>query len=225
MDSVDFCALSRRLNRWRCFGSLSPTPPDRGVQDAADPCGQSESAVSLTMSAGPLRGRLWPSPHRESRVTNPRVYVETSVISYLAAFTTSRDLVLAAHQQVTREWWAGRGVFDIYVSQFVLDEASGGDPEAAARRLAAVQEAVLLEVTDDAIALAEQLIAGGGLPARARVDALHVAIATVHGMDYLLSWNCTHIANAALRGRIEAICKAAGFEPPVICTPLELMKE
>ena len=95
----------------------------------------------------------------------------------------------------------------------------------ATRRLAALQDAVLLEVTDDATTLAEQLIAGGGLPAKARVDAFHVAVATVHGMDYLLSWNCTHIANATLRGRIETLCRVAGFAPPVICTPLELVEE
>ena len=127
--------------------------------------------------------------------------------------------------QVTQEWWAGRGAFDLYASQLVLDEASAGHADAAARRLTALQDAVLLEITDEATALAAQLIAGRGLPERARVDALHVAIATVHGMDYLLSWNCTHIANAALRGRIEAICRAEGFEPPVICTPLELVEE
>jgi len=73
--------------------------------------------------------------------------------------------------------------------------------------------------------LAEALVGGGGLPPKARVDAFHVAIATVHGMDYLLSWNCKHIANAMLRGRIEAICRAAGYEPPIICTPLELAEE
>ena len=157
-------------------------------------------------------------------MANPKVYIETSVISYLTALS-SRDLIRAAHQQVTLDWWAGRDAFDIYISQFVIDEASAGHAEAAVRRLAAVQDAVLLEVTDDASALATQLIAGGGLPAKARLDAFHVAVATVHGMDYLLSWNCTHIANATLRGRIEAICRAAGFEPPVICTPFELVEE
>ena len=157
-------------------------------------------------------------------MANPKVYVETSVISYLTALPT-RDLIRAAHQQVTLDWWAGRNAFDVYVSQFVIDEASAGHPEAAARRLAALQDALLLEVTDDAASLAAQLISGDGLPTKARVDAFHVAVATVHGMDYLLSWNCTHIANATLRGRIEAICRAAGFEPPVICTPLELVEE
>jgi hypothetical protein len=157
-------------------------------------------------------------------MAKPKAYVETSVISYLTALP-SRDLIRAAHMQVTRDWWAGRAAFDMYVSQFVLDEASAGNAEAASRRLAALQGATLLEITDEATSLAGQLVAGGGFPEKARVDAFHVAVATVHGMDYLLSWNCAHIANAALRGRIESICRAEGFEPPVICTPLELAEE
>lgn len=154
----------------------------------------------------------------------PKAYIETSIVSYLTA-RQSRDLVLAAHQQVTRDWWASRASFELFASQFVLDEAAAGDGDAAARRLAALTEAAALEVTEDAIVLAEALIAGGGLPAQARVDALHVAMAAVHGMDYLLTWNCRHIANATLRGKIESLCREAGFEPPIICTPLELRKE
>lgn len=156
--------------------------------------------------------------------TKPKAYIETSVVSYLTAWP-SRDLVRAAHQQVTRDWWAERETFDLFASQFVLDEAAAGDVDAATSRLAALEEVVLLEVTEDAIILAQSLVAGGGLPANARVDALHVATAAVHGMDYLLTWNCKHIANASLRGRIEDLCRAAGVEPPTICTPLELPRE
>jgi hypothetical protein len=83
----------------------------------------------------------------------------------------------------------------------------------------------MLDVTEHVITVAEGLVGTGGLPSEARVDAPHVAIAAVHGMDYLLTWNCRHIANAALRGTIEERCRAAGFEPPTICTPLELPKE
>lgn len=154
----------------------------------------------------------------------PKAYIETSIVSYLTAWQ-SRDLVLAAHQQVTRDWWDRRGNFELFASQFVLDEAGAGDETAAASRLTALADTAVLEVTEDAILLAEQLIAGGGLPSQARVDALHVAMAAVHGMDYLLTWNCRHIANAALRGKIEELCREAGFEPPTICTPLELPKE
>jgi len=154
----------------------------------------------------------------------PKAYIETSLISYLAAWP-SRDLVRAAHQQVTREWWATRESFDLFTSQLVLDEAAAGDETAAASRLALLEDFVLLDVTEDAIRLAENLVTGRGLPSKARVDALHVAVAVAHGMDYLVTWNCRHIANAALRGRIEDLCRAAGFEPPVICTPLELTRE
>jgi hypothetical protein len=154
----------------------------------------------------------------------PKTYVETTIVSYLTAWP-SRDLVRAAHQQVTRDWWATRGGFDLFVSQFVLDEAAACDREAAAQRLDALRGVALLDVTEDAILLAADLVAGGGLPAKARLDALHVAVATVHGMDFLITWNCTHIANAATRGTIEDLCRAAGFEPPIICTPLELLRD
>jgi predicted nucleic acid-binding protein len=157
-------------------------------------------------------------------MANPKLYIETSVVSYLTA-QGSRDLVLAAHQEVTRTWWASRDSYDLYVSQFVLDEAAAGDSEAAARRLEVLREMPLLNASTEVLALAGRLLAERGMPAKARIDALHVATAAVHGIDYLLSWNCKHIANATLRTRIESICRTAGFEPPVICTPLELVEE
>jgi hypothetical protein len=154
----------------------------------------------------------------------PTTYVETSVVSYLTA-RPSRDLVRAAHQEVTCEWWAARGEFDLFASQLVVDEATAGDAEAASARRSTRRDMQLLDVTPQAVALARRLLAGGGLPAKARIDAFHVAIAAVHGMDFLVTWNCKHIANATTRSLIEAICRRAGFEPPVICTPLELVKE
>jgi predicted nucleic acid-binding protein len=157
-------------------------------------------------------------------VMKSRVYVETTIVSYLTA-SPSRDLVLAAHQQVTRDWWSARDIFELYVSQFVVDEASAGDADAAERRVAALQGLVLLELTSDATMLAGELVRRGGLPAKAKIDALHIALASVHGLDYLVSWNCAHIANATMRGRIEGICREAGFDPPIICTPIELVKE
>lgn len=151
----------------------------------------------------------------------PRVYIETTVPSYLTAWP-SRDLIRAAHQQVTREWWDRRAAFELFVSRLVLVECQAGDPEAAAARLAALDGMPLLEQSDDATALTEALLRGVPLPQRASADALHIAIAAVNGMDYLLTWNCTHIANATLRPQIEAVCRAAGCEPPLICTPQEL---
>ena len=154
----------------------------------------------------------------------PRLYIETSIVSYLTAFP-SRDLIRAAHQQVTRDWWATRAEFDLYFSEFVIDEASAGDPEAAAQRLVALREATLLTTTPDASALATELVRVGDLPQKALIDSFHIAVAAVHGMDYLLSWNCRHIANAVMRGRIEATCRSRGIEPPIICTPVEFAKE
>jgi predicted nucleic acid-binding protein len=152
------------------------------------------------------------------------VYVETSIISYLTA-RPSRDLVRAAHQEVTAEWWARRNAYELYVSQLVLDEAAAGDPGAAAQRVAALRGFVLLEVTPEAIGLGRELLGATALPHKATGDALHIALSAAHGMSYLLTWNCTHIANAAIRPKIEEICRASGFEPPVICTPLELLEE
>lgn len=154
----------------------------------------------------------------------PPVYLETTIPSYLTAWP-SRDLIMAAHQQLTREWWDGRRAdFDLFVSQFVLDEAGLGDPEAAKRRLELVAPLPLLGPTEDVYELAGQLIKHVPLPPKAGTDALHIAIAAVNGMDFLLTWNCTHIANAEFRENIETICRLAGFESPVICTPVELLK-
>ncbi|MFO0967634.1 MAG: type II toxin-antitoxin system VapC family toxin [Gemmataceae bacterium] len=154
-----------------------------------------------------------------------RVYVETTIPSYLTAWP-SRDLVRAAHQQITREWWEKRRTqFDLFISQVVLAECQAGDATAASQRLAAIQDLPLLEQTEDATKPAQELVARVPLPERAAVDALHIALAALHGMDYLLTWNCTHIANAVFRDPIESICRATGYEPPAICTPEELLSE
>jgi predicted nucleic acid-binding protein len=152
------------------------------------------------------------------------VYVETSVVSYLTARPT-RDLVRAAQQESACEWWAMREAYELYVSKIVLDEAGAGDPGAAARRLEALRDVPLLRNVPEAGSLAAELLRAAALPAKAKVDALHVALATVHGMDLLVTWNCAHIANATMRRKIESICGGAGFEVPVICTPIELLKE
>jgi hypothetical protein len=153
-----------------------------------------------------------------------RIYLETTIVGYLTALP-NRDLVIAALQQMTRDWWTGRGAYDLFVSQLVIDEAGAGDPAAAARRLELLREIAVLETTEDAVRLGKALLDGGAVPPKAAADAFHIGVAAAHGLDYLLTWNCTHIANAALRGKIEAICRASGFEPPVICTPVELTEE
>ena len=152
----------------------------------------------------------------------PTVYVETTIPSYLTAWP-SRDVVRAGEQQVTRDWWDGRGEFELRVSSLVLLECSAGDSDAAALRLAALDEVPVLAQTLEAETLAEALLREVPLPAKAGADALHIAVAAVNGVAYLLTWNCTHIANATLRPRIEIICRQMGYEPPVICTPMELL--
>jgi hypothetical protein len=152
----------------------------------------------------------------------PTVYVETTVPSYLTAWP-SRDLVRAGDQQVTRDWWARRSVYELRVSSLVLLECRAGDAEAAALRLAALDGIPVLAQTPEAEVLAETLLREVPLPARAAADALHVAVAAVNGVSYLVTWNCTHIANASLRPRIEEVCRRSGYEPPVICTPKELL--
>ena len=145
------------------------------------------------------------------------------MISYLVS-RPSRDLVVAAHQQITRQWWEEcRESFQLYVSQMVIQEAGSGDPAAAQRRLEELAMIPLLALTDEAQALARELLESGALPKQAVEDALHIALATVHGMDYLLTWNCRHIANAQMREAVVSVCMMRGYEPPVICTPEELM--
>ena len=123
-----------------------------------------------------------------------RLYLETSVISYLGA-RLSRDLRVAAHQEITAEWWQRRrGAFDLFVSQLVVDEASAGDPVAAARRMGFLEGLPVLSANDAAQALALALVDDLAVPREALEDALHIAIAAVHGLDYMLSWNCKHIA-------------------------------
>lgn len=153
-----------------------------------------------------------------------KVYLETTIISYLTALP-SRDIVHAAHQQITREWWAQRDRFDLFVSQAVSEEAARGDAEAAGRRMAALAGIPVLTVGREVSDLATRFVAVRAIPEKAVVDAIHVAAAVVHGMDYLLTWNCTHIANASVRSKIESICWEAGLQPPMICTPEELMEE
>ncbi len=153
------------------------------------------------------------------------VYIETSIASYLAA-RPSRDLRSAAWQQTTAQWWEQeRPRYQLFTSELVLAEARAGDPDAVARRLALQEALPLLSVTDDAKELAERLVADGGMPLHAEADALHVAAASVHRMDYLLTWNCRHIGNAARKPIIRSICAVAGYTCPEICTPLELLSE
>ncbi len=153
------------------------------------------------------------------------VYIETSIISYLTA-RLSNDLRVAANQKTTIEWWENRRLdFDLFVSEFVITEAGLGDPVIAKKRLEIIADLSELLVDDSAKMLVKILISQKAIPLKAEIDAYHIAVAAVNGIDYLLTWNCKHIANAIMRPKIEIICRQQGFEPPTICTPQELMED
>jgi predicted nucleic acid-binding protein len=151
-----------------------------------------------------------------------KVYIETSIISYLTA-RPSNDVRALACQNITLEWWeTQRQNFELFISEFVVAEIGLGNADAASRRLNAVTGVRSLSSSAAVDALSFELVKRNALPAKAEMDAFHVAIAAVNGIEYLLTWNCTHIANALTRPKIEATCRALGYEPPIICTPQEL---
>ncbi|MEH2134280.1 MAG: type II toxin-antitoxin system VapC family toxin [Nostoc sp.] len=153
------------------------------------------------------------------------VYIETSIVGYLTA-RSSNNLILMANLEATREWWdRRRNQFMLYISQVVLDEVAQGDTEIATKRLEIVRDFPLLEVSEAVQNLAAQFLAKSSLPPKAADDALHIAAATVYGLDYLLTWNCKHIANAQIQKKLAQISLDAGYELPTLCTPYELMGE
>src|SRR5262249_47884004 len=146
------------------------------------------------------------------------VYLETTFISYLVA-RPSRDVIVAGHQQTTHDWWENRRTnFDCSVSQVVIDEASVGDPREVGKRLTILGGLPTLAITDDANALTQAIMAAGILPPQVVRDAAHIAVAAVHAIDYLLTWNCKHLANAQIARRIAAVCEKLGRQMPIICT-------
>lgn len=151
------------------------------------------------------------------------VYLETSIIGYLASRISS-DLVTAANQKLTRDWWdSHRQGFELFVSEAVVAECAKGDPVASEERAAFLGDLPVLELDEDCERLASKIMQGVSLPEKAGVDALHIAVAALNGMDYLLTWNCKHIANPSLRRIIEGVLIGADVTPPVICTPQELI--
>ena len=136
----------------------------------------------------------------------------------------SRDVIVAGHQQTTHDWWdTRRNDFACSVSQVVIDEASAGDAAEIQKRLDVIRDLPVLEVTKSAESLAQAIIASGVIPPRAVRDAAHIAVAAVHGIDYLLTWNCRHLANAQITRKIREVCERLSEHMPVICTPEELM--
>ena len=153
-----------------------------------------------------------------------RVYIETTFVSYLTA-RASRDVVIAGHQQSTKEWWDDcRADYQLCVSELVFQEAGAGDPQAAQERLDVMKDMVLLETRQEAQDLAKELVQAGALPAKAFEDALHIAVAAHQKIPYLLTWNLRHMANATMRPLIEKVCVSKGYKAPIICTPEELRR-
>ena len=153
------------------------------------------------------------------------VYIETSIPSYLTARISS-DVRAAAWQQITSQWWdEERSKYDIFISELVITEVSRGHQEAAKRRLESLENIAELAIGEEMRELANVLMRGGGIPASSETDALHIAIAAVHRVDYLLTWNCRHINNAMTRPVIRRLCGETGHICPEICTPLELLSE
>ncbi len=151
-----------------------------------------------------------------------RVYIETSIIGYLTARSRS-DVIFQARQKLTRNWWdSSRDDYELVTSQLVLEEATAGDVDAAAERLQFLHGIPLLASADPHVDyLADALLAAQLMPEKARSDAVHMAIATVHRVDYLLTWNCKHLANAATLPAVYRLLTDRGYAPPLIVTPEE----
>jgi hypothetical protein len=152
-----------------------------------------------------------------------RIYIESTIPSYVVA-RPAHNIVQAARQQITQEWWeVKRGEHELFVSQVVLDEIAFGDTTMVPLRMDLVQEIPLLELTNDVREFARKVLGSGLLPRESDRDAAHIALATVHEMDLLLSWNCRYVANAAIQTRLRRLAEAARLDLPVICTPEELL--
>lgn len=154
----------------------------------------------------------------------PTVYVETSAISYLTA-RPSRDLIVAGHQQITADWWFSiRDQVECFVSAFVIQEISRGDQKLAQLRLAAVADFPVLKLNQEIYRLAQHYFAALNIPEKSKIDAFHLAVAAWYGMDYVLSWNCKHIASGRVQKILQALNAKAGRHTPIMCTPEELME-
>ena len=151
-----------------------------------------------------------------------KVYVETSVVSYLTA-KPSHDLIKNARQLATQDWWqVAPNDLDLFISPLVEREASKGDAEAATKRISALEGVARIPVTEEMLSLAEKLLEATAAPRTSFDDAVHIATAAIHSMDFLVTWNCSHIANAETRPLIRKTIEAAGYSVPEICTPLEM---
>jgi predicted nucleic acid-binding protein len=154
----------------------------------------------------------------------PTLYIETSIVSYLAS-RPSRDPVSLRNQQLTHAWWnTRRHEYELFTSEAVADEAAAGDPQMAQARIALLTGIERLPRREEVSLLANELYSSLKLPPRAQTDAVHIALAAAYGVSYLMTWNCKHIANPVLRPRLERACRLRGLVLPVLCTPKSLME-
>lgn len=152
------------------------------------------------------------------------LYIETTVVSYLTA-RPSRDLLVAGHQEVTRELWPRlTRVYDTYISALVYEEAARGDAEQSAKRLAAIKPFRMLDIDEDARRLAEKIVAGKGIPREYPEDALHIAVAAINAIAVVVTWNFAHMSNPFTRMMVRQIVDNEGYICPEICSPEELLE-
>jgi len=153
-----------------------------------------------------------------------RIYLETTVVSYLAA-KPSRDIIVAGHQDATRELWPELSAkYETYISALVFEEAKKGDPDQAQIRLAAISSFPMLDIDDEARLLAEKIVGRRAVPAEYPEDALHIAVAAVNGIEVIITWNFAHLNNPFTRKKVRQIVEGEGFECPEICSPEELLE-
>ncbi len=155
----------------------------------------------------------------------PKVYLETSFISYLTS-PISQNIITAANQHVTREWWEScRFAFDLFISPWVISEIGQGNIVESAKRLAMVKDITILVSNNAVVELASAFLQEKGVPSKATDDAYHIALATVHRMNYLLTWNCKHIANGQIQPKLRQISQKRGYDIPILCTPYEQLQQ
>ena len=153
----------------------------------------------------------------------PKVYIETTIPSYVTALP-AKNVIIAGKQETSRQWWEEKKEhFELFISPFVIEEAEKGDADMSALRIGLINDVPILAVDDTVTDIARAILAKNIIPEKAATDASHIAIATRHGMDFLLTWNCTHIANAQILRFIRKEVENFGYELPIICTPDELM--
>jgi len=152
------------------------------------------------------------------------IYLETTIVSYYTS-KPSRDIIVLAHQEITRQWWLKViGRYNIFISEVVIEEANSGDPEAIKRRLEELKDFPHLELNDKVEKMAQVYMERLEIPEKSLRDAAHLAVASVHNIDYLVTWNCTHLANGEVIKKLMKINESLGIHTPIICTPEELME-